>query len=339
MSTPIMGTPRNPDIESVRVAVTLACRAPSVHNSQPWRWHYTNGRLELSGDRSRVLPMMDPSGRQLVISCGAALDHLRVAFTALKWSTRIDRLPEGLHSETLATIGFGRDARPASHDFDLLSSIRRRYSDRRPFGPAAEIERVVAAAVAPPHVQVTTVPQDGRAVLAAATELSAASRRYDTAYQDELHWWTGHSTTTSGIPREALIPADLRRRVDVGRLFPAGSKGAADTPMPDADRSTVLVISTDTDERPDWLAAGETLSALLLAATVEGLATCPLTHVTELKSSRNMIAHLLPEEGYPQALIRIGKVESEGRPQATPRLPTDAVLSVDPRTPGKSRLP
>lgn len=337
MSTPMMGTPHIPDADSVRVAVTLACRAPSVHNSQPWRWHYTNGRLDLFGDRSRVLPMMDPSGRQLVISCGAALGHLQVAFAALKWSTHIERLPEGVHSERLATIGFGRDARPASHDFDLLAAIRRRYSDRRPFGPASEIERVASGVASIPRVHVTVVPQQARPTLAAATEVSAASRKYDTAYQTELHWWTGHSTVTSGIPPEALVSTELHRRVDIGRTFPPGSRTfspedrSSETSVQDVDRSTVLVISTDTDERTDWLSAGEAMSALLLSATVEGLATCPLTHVTELARSREMIAELLPGGGYPQALIRIGKVEPEGRPKATPRLPTDQVLSVDPR--------
>ena len=55
--------PRIPDVNTVRMAVDLACRAPSVHNSQPWQWTYSDGRLDLFSDRSRLLASADPSAR------------------------------------------------------------------------------------------------------------------------------------------------------------------------------------------------------------------------------------------------------------------------------------
>ncbi len=67
--------------------------APSVHNSQPWRWTYSARGLDLSTDSSRVLGVIDPTERQMVLSCGAALDHLDKAAAAFRWTTEIDPLP------------------------------------------------------------------------------------------------------------------------------------------------------------------------------------------------------------------------------------------------------
>ncbi|MGN5238764.1 MULTISPECIES: Acg family FMN-binding oxidoreductase [unclassified Rhodococcus (in: high G+C Gram-positive bacteria)] len=320
---------RIPDSDVVRMAVDLACRAPSVHNSQPWHWRYETGSLHLHGDSTRMLGSVDPSGRQLVLSCGAALHHLQVAFTALKWSTDVRHLPEGAHSDHLATVRFGHGARPASHDFDLVAAIRRRYSDRRPLGaPDNTTTLDVVASAGPGDASVTVLSPEARATLADATARSAALRRYDTSYQQELHWWAGHTTKALGIPPEALVTTEQHRRVDIGRSFPAGNRTSPADAAGQVDASTVLLVSTPTDERRAWLAAGRMLSALLLEATAHRLASCPLTHVTELPGSREIIAGLAPDGGCPQALIRIGTAVPEGRPAPTPRLPTEAVLSM-----------
>ncbi|GAA4488496.1 hypothetical protein GCM10023094_48470 [Rhodococcus olei] len=322
-----------PDVNVVRIAVDLAGRAPSVHNSQPWHWTYSNGRLDLHTERARLLPAADPTGRQLVISCGAALHHLGTALTALRWATDVERFPDGLHSGHLATVRFHRDAHPVSHDFDLLAAIRHRYSDRRPFGPLGAQHRLPAALpelVRGREVQATVLPADARPALAAATLLTASARRYDSGYQAELHWWAGHSIPSGGIPPEALATAENLARVDIGRGFPAG---VDDGSVEEMDRSTVIVLSTDSDHRPDWLRVGETLSLVLLEATVDGLGTCPLTHVTELRQSRDLVRELVPEGGFPQVLIRVGVTTGGPTPRQTPRRPTDTVFSVVPRPP------
>jgi hypothetical protein len=78
------------DIEVLRKAVLVTCRAPSVHNSQPWRWVAERERLRLFVDRYRTVPGTDHSGREAFISCGAVLDHLRVAMLAAGWHARIE---------------------------------------------------------------------------------------------------------------------------------------------------------------------------------------------------------------------------------------------------------
>ncbi|WP_198163424.1 Acg family FMN-binding oxidoreductase [Rhodococcus sp. WMMA185] len=324
-----------PDENVVRIAVDLACRAPSVHNSQPWRWRYADGQLDLYVDGSRVLTSADPTGRQLVISCGAALNHLQTALTALRWSTDIQRVPEGPRSGHLASIRFRHDARPQSHDFDLLAAIRHRHSDRRPFGPVSPKTPLPASLTDVVHhwqVHLTVLGQDTRPTLAQATEMTANVRKYDSAYQAEIHWWTGHSVSQIGVPPDALAAAESRAGVDIGRRFPGGRDGGTGTKF---DHSTVLVLSTDTDGRHEWLRAGEALSVVLLESTLAGLATCPLTHVTELGPAREMIRDLLPDRGLPQVLIRVGVAEAASPPGHTPRRPVESVFSVDRRRSGR----
>lgn len=323
-----------PDVNVVRIAVDLAGRAPSVHNSQPWRWTYADGRLDLHAEHSRLLTAADPTGRQLVISCGAALHHLETALTTLRWAADVVRFPDGTHSWHLATVRFHRDARPRSHDFDLLTAIRHRYSDRRPFGSLGT-DRMLPAALSDMverrSVQLTVLPAEARPTLAAATAATASARKYDSTYQSELRWWTGHSIESGGIPPEALPKAADRARVDIGRNFPEGED---DTSSEVIDQSTVLVLSTDADGQLDWLRAGEALSTVLLEATVDDLATCPLTHVTELRQSRDMIRGLLPSHGFPQVLVRVGVTAKMVPPRQTPRRPTDTVFTV---VPGEAR--
>ena len=77
----------------IRDLVELATRAPSVHNTQPWYWCVDGERVSLFADFSRQLQYADPDGRDLLISCGAALHHLRVAAAANGWKAQVRRMP------------------------------------------------------------------------------------------------------------------------------------------------------------------------------------------------------------------------------------------------------
>jgi len=78
----------------LEAAAEAALRAPSVFNTQPWRWRVTGDALELSADPDRRLAVTDPDGRLLLISCGTALHHARTALAAAGWSATVERLPD-----------------------------------------------------------------------------------------------------------------------------------------------------------------------------------------------------------------------------------------------------
>ncbi|MCJ0979897.1 nitroreductase family protein [Rhodococcus sp. ARC_M12] len=321
-----------PDSAVTEMLVELACRAPSVHNSQPWRWVHSEHGLDLYTDRSRLLGAIDPTERQMVLSCGAALDHLCTAAAAFRWTTDVDLMPTPGAPDHLARVRLSHDAHPRSHEFDLLAAINRRHSDRRAFGPVPDNRipaRYVGRIDAGDDIRVTFLSDESKETLAAASKLSANVRKYDATYQAEIRWWAGHSFRSGGIPPEALTDRAESSRVQVGREFPEPHRaGRTETREPATDESTVALLGTASDERLDWLQCGRAMSAFLLAATADGLATCPLTHMTEQSGSRRLVESLAPGQGVPQVLIRIG-APAIGSPLApTPRRAVSSVLSV-----------
>src|SRR5690349_13511522 len=114
-----------PSRDLLERVVGLACRAPSVHNSQPWLWHIVDDTLELYADHSRQLKVSDPDGRNLVISCGAAVHHAHEAGRALGLAVRVDLLPDTSDSDLLARITFSR-GRPTRDDALRLQALEQR---------------------------------------------------------------------------------------------------------------------------------------------------------------------------------------------------------------------
>jgi nitroreductase len=311
-------------------AVMLACRAPSLHNSQPWRWVSDGAVLHLFADHMRLMLAADSSGRELLLSCGAVLDHLRVAMAAAGWDTNVERFPDPHQPDHLAALTFTptdvvTDARRRRAEAILL-----RRTDRLPFDAPnhwAETESRLRLAVVPHLVMTDVVLERDRPALAAASRLTETLRASDPSYQTELEWWTSPFASNDSVPPSALVSASEAGRTDVARAFPSAARSdrRLDT---GADRSKIFVLSTaHEDARLDVLRCGEALSAVLLEATLAGLATCTLTHMTEVMPSRDIIRQLTGQIGSPQLLIRIGVAPSNPQPlPATPRRPLAEVL-------------
>jgi hypothetical protein len=52
-----------------------AIKAPSGHNSQPWKFSYSNNKLKIKADYEKSLPIADPDSHELLISLGCALQN------------------------------------------------------------------------------------------------------------------------------------------------------------------------------------------------------------------------------------------------------------------------
>jgi nitroreductase len=310
-------------------ALRLACRAPSLHNSQPWRWVVEDAVLRLYADPDRITRSTDSTGREVIISCGAALDHLRVAMAAAGWSAHIDRYPNPNNLRHLASIDFTPLPLVTTAQRGRADAMLRRRTDRLPFAAPAlweSFEPALRAAFNNSGAMLIVLSDDVRPQLAEASRLTESLRQYDASYHAELQWWTTPLWVSQGVPPAALPTETESARVDVGRRFPIREHGDRRADLIQ-DRSKILVISTPEDTRRDALGAGEALSALLLECTMVGMATCTLTHMTEVQPSRDIICGLIDDEGMPQVLVRAGMVPAlEAPPPPTPRRPlTDVV--------------
>jgi hypothetical protein len=319
------------DTEVIRNAVRLACRAPSLHNSQPWRWVAEDDTVQLFLDKDRVLYSTDHSGREALIGCGAVLDHFRVAMAAAGWTAYVDRFPNPNNPLHLASIDLSPMKFVAEGHRRRADAILLRRTDRLPFAEPPDWDSVLSqlrSTVTTDAVRLDVIAEEWRTELAEASQLTESLRLYDSSYHAELSWWTGPFETREGIPHSSLVSAPESDRVDIGRSFPVTRNSDRRLGF-GHDHSKILVLSTYDNERASVLQCGETLSAVLLDAAMAGLATCTLTHITELEASRHIVATLIEQTTTPQVLIRVGLVpQIEDVPPATPRRPIDEVFEV-----------
>ncbi|MBU8820172.1 NAD(P)H nitroreductase, partial [Mycolicibacterium goodii] len=296
------------DAAAITTAVQLAARAPSLHNTQPWRLIAEDRGLQLFLDPSRVVRSTDRSSREAVMSCGVLLDHLRVAFAAAGWDATVERFPNPNDRDHVATLSFRPLEFVTEGHRKRADAILARRTDRLPMAPFVDwnsFETLLRARLDDGPVHMDVLSEDVREEVAEAAALTESLRLYDTAYHSELTWWTTPFATEDGIPQTALISAEESERVAVSRDFPVAPHSSRRSTL-NNDAATIVVLSTDGYSREDALDAGEGLSKVLLECTMSGLATCPVTHVTELHASRDIIGRLIVRDACPQVLVRIG---------------------------------
>lgn len=305
-----MSTPAPSVTEEV---VRSACHAPSVHNSQPWAWRIpAPDVVELYADRSRQLPGSDPHGRELVISCGAALHHLTVAARAFGLEPRVELLAGGGHAPDLLARTSLVPTGITDRDVTRLAALENRVTDRRAFTDwEVPLGRLVALAdEARPWGAHARVIHEAHEVVRTEALLDRARRRLlaDTSLEQEQDAWLDRSAH-DGIPGVNAVP----RHSDTDPLRPSRfdrwtvPPASSDRPSRDLEQGPLLGIYTGGDDEPAWLRSGMALSALWLAATEQGLALAPQTHLTELPDLRRELrADLFDDLGWPQVILRVG---------------------------------
>jgi len=118
------------EAEPLQLLVNHAVLAPSGHNTQPWLFKPGDRFLDLFADRSRALPVVDPRGRELTISCGAALEHLAIAARFFGSELTIDELPDPSGPDHLARVRLGRRITPGTGDIQMFQTIPNRSTTR-----------------------------------------------------------------------------------------------------------------------------------------------------------------------------------------------------------------
>lgn len=320
-----------PELETVRTALSLASRAPSVHNTQPWRWRVGDESLHLYAEPSLQLPHTDPDSRDLIISCGAALNHCALALSALGWQSKIHRFPNAADPYHLASVEVQRWI-PSEVDVALAAAIPRRRTDRRRYSswpvPHGDVALMGARAA---RAGVTVRRVEAAADLKAMLVNAVYEHVNDADYLAELAMWSGRHAATAGVPARNTPISEADAQIP-GRVFAAPALAQPVGTTNEDDHGILLALGTVEDDALARLRAGEATSLVLLTATAVGMATCPVTEALEITTTRDAIqAEVFGLDAFPQMLIRVGwaAVNADPLPATPRRALTEIVTMLD----------
>ncbi len=340
-------TADRPASEVLAAAAAAAGAAPSIHNTQPWGWEVHPDHLDLYAERDRQLTAGDPDGRMMIVSCGAALHHARVALAAEGWQVTVSRVPElaaappsgpgtpppsgpGTRqpNDLLARITLAGRAQVSPEAMRLYQTVQLRRTDRRPVTrepvPGGVLDALTKAALAEGvHLQVLHPDQvdDLTAAVAQAASVDAA----DPAIQAELDRWTGGQRPEGvGIP-DIVIPERPPQTDVPARVF--ARSGTLPIGGEHDREAAYTLLYGDTDDPGGWLRGGEALSAVWLAAVELGVGVLPISEAVEMPASRQTLRRTLSFFGWPYIAMRVGVPDPDHPgPGHTPRLPTSETV-------------
>jgi len=308
--------------------ISLAARAPSVHNTQPWRFTVSTDAIELHADLRRRLGV-DLAGREMLISCGAALFGLRLAVRSLGYQPVVELLPEPGRLRLLARVRLGAAAPVTALERKMLEAVPHRHTHRGPFQPGPLPAGLLAGlqhdAVA--EGAVLAVVETERADGKLADILAGASRRQDAdpvARADVRRWSRdAGDRARDGVPAQAFPAVPGReagrlpqRDFDLGRGF--GLLTGDGSPA-----EVTAVLLTGGDGRADWLNAGQALQRILLHAASKWVFASLHTQPLEAATIRSLIKTRLALPGSPQMLLQLGVARTT---QATARRPARELI-------------
>lgn len=322
-------------VDVLRRAAAGAALAPSVHNTQPWRFRLAGNTLEMWTDPERQLKVLDPGRRQLMISCGCALFNARVALAASRYDATVERYPDPADPDLFARIELGEPAAPWTPLVRLDVAIHRRHSNRREFFETQVSEEIVwelgAAVTAEDATLVPVRSLEDRRTVSELIREADAVENADPDYRAELQMWTTQiRSRADGVPADSYPQASAHRGEVPLRDFGARVSGQ----MPPVEDSgldqCLLVLGTASDDRLAWLRAGEALERLWLEAERLDHVASIISQPIEVRQTRQRLRRELGLSICPQVVLRVGQAAPNA---ATNRRPLDEVLEEPSREP------
>ena len=314
--------------EQAGYLIEVARRAPSLHNTQPWHFTVNGDELELYADVSRQL-LVDPEGREMIISCGAALYGLRLAVRSLGYLPEVELLPSPADRNLLARVRRGPAVPATAQERKMLAAVPHRHTHRGPFEagplPAGLLTRLQDDARAQGATLTEIGPGRTRRELMVLVAASDRTQDRDPRSRAETCRWSHGAAgqERDGVPAHAFAAAPSQEPVrlpqrdfDLGRglgLLPG------DGPVP----AVIAVLSTAGDHRRDWLHAGQALHRLLLDAATQWVFASLNSQPLENAGTRTLIRDRLALPGAPQMLLALG-ISRTAHPTA--RRPADDLI-------------
>ncbi|MCA2213945.1 Acg family FMN-binding oxidoreductase [Jidongwangia harbinensis] len=295
------------DDTDLRLAAEAAIRAPSLHNSQPWRFRLRDGGIEVLADPLRRLQVADSGGWAVRIACGAATYNARLALASTGRPAEVVLRPDHADPQVAARLTPGPPRPPTYPERDLYAAVPRRYSNRLPFWPdpvPSEVRvRLLEAARAEGCWLNLLV---GMTALTGFAEIARSADRVlrrDYGYQAEMSAWLHADVAPDGVPVTAGAPAPEPQDLLPQRSFSDRRRA----PGRDYEPEPLVAVLGSAGDRPaDQIAAGQALQRVLLTVTDAGLASSMISQPIEVPAARDQLSRALGRFGVPQMAIRIG---------------------------------
>ncbi|WP_328325725.1 nitroreductase family protein [Kribbella sp. NBC_00382] len=301
------------DRDEVGLLIRAAGTAPSMHNTQPWRFEINGPVIDVILDVDRSLPAEDRSGRLILIGLGAATFNLRVAAATLGYDTTFATEPDPDRQEIVTRVFLGSRQTPAPPLASLYGELGRRHTYRGPMTPVrvpATVCQLVVEAARCEGADLSWLSQAGNQRLESVLRLADDLDLHDEDRLTERAQWVGGERDADGVPVEALGP--LPTGAAMVRDLSAGSEQPDREAAAFENQPLIGVLTTPGDRPSEWLRAGMALQHALLTATSCDLAASFLNQALEYTQLRSQVQELIGSDVRPQMIVRFGFPAEQG---------------------------
>jgi hypothetical protein len=327
-------------LERERV-LAAAARAPSTHNSQPWRVRILEpDEWTVEPDTSRRLPAVDPADRELALSLGAFLEYLVVAASALGFDARVEDARGGDVRPGVSRVRLS-SAPPDTRAVAQLRCIAQRRTLRKGYSSAPIAKDDLATLTQALGARAEWFPRGTRGAdwLRDVAVRSFEQQTGREPAQQELARWVRFSDadatkSADGLTADTMEVGGLagfymRHFMDAESVTAKSfrDRGVDAVRAQAGEGAGWLVLGAPDESWGSLLEAGRVVARMALLLRERRLAAHPMSQVLEETPWRADVARALGV-GSPQFVLRVGYVASYPEPVSL-RRPASAFASLD----------
>ena len=312
--------------------VSKAVKAPSGHNTQPWKFRQNESAVEIHPNFDRRLPVVDPDDRELFVSLGCAVENLCLAAQTKGYKSAVSVGDTGVVTVSLMEKADIK-TNPLFNQIDARQTNRSVYSGEEiALDALKRLQAIRSEDGVSVHYYARQTKQFNdieQYVLRGNTH-----QMQNEAFKAELKSWMrfnkkhqdqtldGLSYAVFGAPN---VPRWMAEPI-MAMAINAKAQNKADRKK--IESASHLVLFTTANNTPnEWVGLGRTLQRFLLTATELEIVHSYLNQPNEeAEIATEMVRILGLTREYPTILLRIGY----GKQQAySKRRPVEDVIIED----------